>query len=39
MIAPAAVGKPIDWKVVGPRDRQREARAKALYESGALRTG
>jgi hypothetical protein len=37
--APAAVGKPIDWKIVGPRDRQREARVKALYESGALRTG
>jgi hypothetical protein len=37
--APAAAGKPIDWNVVGPRDRQREARVKALYESGALRTG
>ena len=36
---PAATGKPIDWKVVGPRDRQREARVKTLYESGALRTG
>jgi hypothetical protein len=37
--APAATGKPIDWKVVGPRDRQREARVKTLYESRALRTG
>jgi hypothetical protein len=37
--APAATGKAIDWKLVGPRDRQREARVKALYESGALRTG
>jgi len=32
-------GKPIDWSVVGPRDRHRESRVKALYESGALRTG
>jgi hypothetical protein len=37
--APSATGRPIDWKVVGPRDRQREARVKSLYESGALRTG
>jgi hypothetical protein len=37
--APAATGQPIDWKVVGPRDRQREARVKALYESGSLQTG
>ncbi len=37
--APAAAGQPIDWKLVGPRDRQREARVKELYESGALRTG
>jgi hypothetical protein len=32
-------GKPIDWTVVAPRDRQREARVKALYEKGAVRTG
>ena len=36
--APAS-GQSIDWKIVGPRDRQREAHVKALYESGALRTG
>ena len=34
-----AGGKPIDWRVVGPRDRQREARVKALYASGEIRTG
>jgi hypothetical protein len=33
---PAGMGKPIGWKVVGPRDRQREDRVKTLYESGAL---
>lgn len=32
-------GKPIDWAVVGPRDREREARIKALHESGGIRTG
>jgi hypothetical protein len=32
-------GKPIDWAVVGPRDRAREARVKELYEAGGLRTG
>ncbi len=32
-------GKPIDWRVVGPRDRKREARVKELYEAGSLRTG
>ena len=32
-------GQPIDWRVVGPRDRQRESRVKALYASGTLRTG
>ena len=32
-------GKPIDWSVVLPRDRKREARVKALYEAGTLRTG
>jgi hypothetical protein len=32
-------GKAIDWAVVGPRDRQREARVKALYEAGKLRAG
>jgi hypothetical protein len=31
--------KPINWRVVGPRDRQREARVKALYASGDIRTG
>lgn len=29
----------IDWNAVGPRDRQREARIKELYEHDALRTG
>ncbi len=32
-------GKPIDWAAVLPRDRKREARVKALYEAGQLRTG
>jgi hypothetical protein len=32
-------GKPIDWRVVGPRDRKREARVRELYEAGSLRTG
>jgi hypothetical protein len=32
-------GQAIDWAVVGPRDRQREGRVKALYEAGALHTG
>lgn len=32
-------GMPIDWTVVGPRDRVREARVKALYEAGEVRTG
>jgi hypothetical protein len=32
-------GKPIDWAVVGPRDRRREVRVKALYEAGEIRTG
>lgn len=32
-------GKPIDWAVVGPRDREREARIKALYEAGEVVTG
>lgn len=34
-----AEGKPIDWKVVAPRDRVREERAKQLYREGALHTG
>ena len=34
-----AGGAPIDWRVVGPRDREREARVKALYEAGGLKTG
>jgi hypothetical protein len=34
-----AGGKSIDWKVVLPRDRKREARVKELYEKGKLRTG
>jgi hypothetical protein len=34
-----AEGKPIDWSVVGPRDRHRESRVKDLYKAGALRTG
>jgi hypothetical protein len=32
-------GGPIDWSVVLPRDQAREARIKALYEAGELRTG
>src|SRR5262245_14015628 len=32
-------GKAIDWKVVLPRDRKREARVKELYEKDQLRTG
>jgi hypothetical protein len=32
-------GKPVDWSVVAPRDRRREARVKALYQAGELRTG
>ena len=32
-------GQPIDWRVVGPRDRQRESRVKALYKSATIRTG
>jgi hypothetical protein len=34
-----AGGKPIDWQVVSPRDRQREARVKALYQAGQIHTG
>src|SRR5947209_4342686 len=34
-----AAGKAIDWAVVGPRDRQREARVKELYKADALHTG
>ena len=34
-----AEGKAINWSVVGPRDRAREARIKALYQAGELRTG
>jgi hypothetical protein len=32
-------GQDIDWDVVLPRDRKREARVKELYEKGELRTG
>src|SRR6266404_6294718 len=32
-------GKEIDWSVVGPRDKQREARVKEVYEKGELHTG
>src|SRR5438067_1803746 len=32
-------GEPIDWEVVSRRDREREARVKALYEAGEIRTG
>jgi hypothetical protein len=32
-------GKAIDWAVVGPRDKARQERVKALYESGQLNTG
>jgi hypothetical protein len=32
-------GTPIDWSVIAPRDRKREARVKELYEAGSLRTG
>src|SRR6516225_7563486 len=32
-------GKPIDWTVVGPRDRRREDRVKTLYTADQIRTG
>ena len=32
-------GKPIDWAVVGPRDKAREARILELYKSDSLKTG
>jgi hypothetical protein len=32
-------GAAIDWAVVGPRDRQREDRVKALYQAGEIHTG
>lgn len=32
-------GKPIDWKVVEPRDKMREKRVKELYANNQLRTG
>lgn len=32
-------GKPIDWKVVDPRDKLREKRVKELYAGNQLRTG
>src|SRR5207244_3446913 len=32
-------GKTIDWAVVGPRDREREARIKELYKADELHTG
>ena len=32
-------GKPIDWKVVEPRDKEREKRVKELYSTNQLRTG
>ncbi len=35
----APEGKPIDWSVVGPRDRAREARIKQLYQKDSLQTG
>jgi hypothetical protein len=34
-----AEGKSIDWSVVGPRDRNREGRVRALYETNAIQTG
>ncbi|MBV9389727.1 MAG: hypothetical protein JOZ78_25170 [Chroococcidiopsidaceae cyanobacterium CP_BM_ER_R8_30] len=34
-----ANGKPIDWTVVEPRDRAREARVKELYTTDRLYTG
>ena len=32
-------GKSIDWKVVAPRDKAREARVKELYKTDQLKTG
>ena len=32
-------GRMIDWEAVSRRDREREARVKALYEAGEIRTG
>ena len=34
-----AGGKSIDWSVVSPRDRTREARVLAIYRANALHTG
>jgi len=34
-----APGRLIDWSMVLPRDRAREARVKELYRSGALQSG
>jgi hypothetical protein len=32
-------GKPIDWRIVGPRDKARMARMRELYSGGKLLTG
>lgn len=32
-------GKPIDWSVVGPRDKAREARVKEMYTTDSLHSG
>ena len=32
-------GKAIDWKIVEPRDKARQARVKELYQNGQLLTG
>jgi hypothetical protein len=34
-----AAGRPIDWAVVGPRDKKRLARVRELYGRAELRTG
>ncbi len=34
-----SAGHQIDWSVVGPRDKAREARVKALYAADQLKTG
>src|SRR5690349_11429334 len=37
--ADRAPGPAIDWAVVGPRDEARQARTRALLDTGKLRTG
>ena len=34
-----AGGKPIDWKIIGPRDSARLKRIKEIYQANELRSG